>query len=120
MRLYEFILGRLYTTHEVSDFIRSTIVVKKSCPLSTTLFGIYIDELESFLQAHIQLGDGCLLHQVLISILLFASDVVFLSSTLEGLHKQLDALSNFCDLRQLMINFGKTKVMIFNDSKHVL
>jgi hypothetical protein len=31
-------------------------------PLSPTLFGIYIDELESFLHDHIQDGDGCHLH----------------------------------------------------------
>jgi hypothetical protein len=84
MRLYESVLGRLRTTHGISDFIRSTIGVKQGCPLSPTLFGIYIDELESFLHEHIQDGDGCLLHQVLISILLFADDVILLASSPKG------------------------------------
>jgi len=57
-----------------------------------------IDELESFLQEDIQPKDGCILHHVLISILLFADDVVLLASTLEGLQRQLDALASFCDL----------------------
>jgi hypothetical protein len=65
----------------MSDFIKSTIGVKQGCPLSPTLFGIYIDELEAFLHEHIQDSDGCLLHQVLISILLFADDVVLLASS---------------------------------------
>jgi hypothetical protein len=117
MRLYEFVLGRLHTTHGMSDFIRSTIGVKQGFPLSPTLFGIYIDELETFLHEHIQDNDGYILHQVLISILLFADDVVLLSSSPEGLQRQLDALSLFCDLRQLMVNLGKTKVMIFNGLK---
>jgi hypothetical protein len=69
MRLYEAVLGRLRLTHDHSDFIQSTIGVKQGCPLSPTLFGIYIDELASFLHNHIQDGDGCLLHQVLISLL---------------------------------------------------
>jgi hypothetical protein len=51
--LYESILGRLCTAHGLSDFIRSTIGVKQGCPLSPTLFGIYIDELEAFLHEHI-------------------------------------------------------------------
>jgi hypothetical protein len=63
------------------------------------LFGIYIDELEAFLHEHIQEGDRCLLHQVLISILLFADDVVLLASSSAGLQRQLDALALFYDLR---------------------
>jgi len=57
MRLYESILGRLRLAHVLSDFIQSTIEVKHGCPLSPTLFGIYIDELESFLHDHIHDGD---------------------------------------------------------------
>jgi hypothetical protein len=120
MRLYESVLGRLRMAHGLSDFIQSTIGVKQGCPLSPTLFGIYIDELESFLHEHIQEGDGCLLHQVLISLLLFADDLVLLASTPEGLQRQIDALASFCDLRQLMVNLGKTKVLIFNASKSSL
>jgi hypothetical protein len=40
-----------------------------------------------------------------------------LASTLEGLQRQINALASFCDLRQLTINLGKTKVLIFNASK---
>ena len=87
MCLCEFVLGRLLAAHGMSNFIRSTIAVKQGCPLSPTLFGIYIDELEAFLHEHILDTDGCLLHQVLISILLFVDDVVLLSSSLEGLQR---------------------------------
>ena len=85
MRLYEFVWGRLRTVGGLFEFNRNTIGVKQGCPLSPTLFGIYIDELEAFLHEHIQEVDGCLLHHVLISILLFADDVVLLSSSPEGL-----------------------------------
>ena len=85
MRLYESVQGRLRIAQGLSEFIRSTIGVKQGCLLSPTLFGIDIDELEAFLQEHTQEKDGCLLHQVLISILLFTDDIVLLSSSLEGL-----------------------------------
>lgn len=52
-RLYESVLSRLRMVHGMYDFIRSTIGVKQGCPLSPTLFGIYIDELEAFLHEHI-------------------------------------------------------------------
>ena len=93
------------------------IGVKQGCLLSPTLFGIYIDELETFLHEHTQETDGCLLHQVLISILLFVDDIVLLSSSPEGLQRQLDALALFCELRKLTVNLSKTKVMIFNGIK---
>ena len=38
----------------------------------------------------------------------------------EFLPKNLDTLALFCDLRQLTVNLGKSKVMIFNRSKKLL
>jgi hypothetical protein len=46
--------------------------------------------------------------------------VVLLASSLEGLQRQLNALAIFCNLRQLTINLGKTKVMIFNELKKTM
>ena len=40
----------LCVAHGLSPFIMSTIKVKKDHPLSYTLFGIYIDKIESFLR----------------------------------------------------------------------
>ena len=91
--------------------------MKQGFLLSATLFGIYIDELEAFLHEHTQEADGCSLHHVLISIFLFADDIVLLSSSLEGLQRQLDALALFCELQKLTLNLSKTKVMIFNGVK---
>jgi hypothetical protein len=67
-------------------------------PLSLTVFGIYIDELKSFLREHIQDGNACILHHILICLLLFVDDVILLASSPEGLHRQIDAISSFCDL----------------------
>lgn len=89
-------------------------------PLPSTMYGGHIDELESFLHAYIQPRDECLLHQVLITTLLFVNDVILLLSTPEGLQRQLNALTIFCDLHQLTVNLGKTKVGIFNKSKYIL
>eukprot|EP00250_Pteridium_aquilinum_P005233 c15361_g1_i1 orf=69-221(+) len=42
--LYEQVLGRVRCPGGLSDTIASTIGVKQGCPLSPTLFGLYIDE----------------------------------------------------------------------------
>jgi hypothetical protein len=94
--------------------------VKQDCLLSPTLSRIYIDELEAFLHEHIRDNKGCLLHQVLLSILLFVDNMVLLTSSPEGLQRQLDALTFFYDLQQLTVNLGKTKFMIFNGLKKTL
>ena len=81
------------------------------------MFEIYIDELEAFLSDSSFLDDGHHLHQVLISILIFAEDVVLLASSPEGLQRILDRLASFCDMRQLVVNLEKTRVMVFNGLK---
>lgn len=91
--------------------------MKHGFPLLPTLFRIYIDELEVVLSDSLLLGDGCHLHQVLILILLFVDDVVLLASSHEGLQRILDRLASFCDMRQLVMNLEKTRVMVFNGLK---
>jgi hypothetical protein len=68
------------------------------------LFGIYInDELDSFLEEHIQGEDGSLLNHVLVSLLSFINDVTLLASSLEGLQRKINALSNVYDPKQLVV-----------------
>lgn len=93
----------------------STLGVKQGCPLSPTLFGLYIDELESFLQA-----GGCdapRLAGIMAAILLYADDIVLISETAAGLRKQLGILGEFCIAKRLTVNLAKTQVLVFNARK---
>ena len=60
MRLYERVTSRLRTTEGFSIPIQSNIGLKQGYPLSPTLFGLYIDELEDFLVNSSQLGMGAI------------------------------------------------------------
>jgi len=98
----------------MSPEITSTIGVKQGCPLSPTLFGLYIDEISEFVDR--MGGPGAPLAGILIPLLLYADDIVLISDSAEGLQRHLDALQDFCLQRDLTVNLGKTKVMVFNTS----
>ena len=49
----------------------------------------------------------------LVPLLLYADDLILMSTTAAGLQRQLDALSCFCEQRQLTVNPTKTKVVVF-------
>jgi hypothetical protein len=88
------------------------IGVKQGCPLSPLLFGLYLDGLEKHLDA-LDGDSPPQLADIVINLLLYADDLALMSETPQGLQKQIDALSEFCVERQLVINVSKTKVVVF-------
>ena len=93
--LYERVAGRVRIDTSWTTEIRSMIGVKQGCPLSPTLFGLYIDELETTIRT--LGGASSSLAEVVVQILSYADDVVLLSSSATGLQRHLDALQVFCD-----------------------
>ena len=94
----------------------STMGVKQGCPMSPTLFGLCIDQLETHLQHHAQ--DAPELQGQKVSILLYVDDSVLLSRSPAGLQHLLHVLQLFCGDKLLSVNMSKTQVVIFNDFRH--
>jgi hypothetical protein len=88
------------------------IGVKQGCPLSPLLFGLYLDGLEKHLDA-LDGNSPPQLVDIVVKLLLYANDLALMSETPQGLHKQIDVMSEFCVERQLVINVSKTKVVVF-------
>ncbi|XP_078659029.1 uncharacterized protein LOC144904189 [Branchiostoma floridae x Branchiostoma belcheri] len=85
---------------------------RQGCNLSPTLFNLYINDLVKELD-----NSECMppaLHNLYVSCLLYADDVVILSESDKGLQSALNRLSSFCDKWKLRVNLKKTKVVIFN------
>ena len=87
--------------------------VKQGCPLSPTLFGLFVDGLFHYLRTccptdGVLLPDGDHLCQ-----LGYADDFVLLSHTVAGLQHILDAASAWCDMTGMIISYDKSKVMAF-------
>ncbi|MCO5600245.1 hypothetical protein L7F22_054355 [Adiantum nelumboides] len=112
MTLYGSVLGRVRTPEGDSDIIQSTIGVKQGCPLSPTLFGMYIDEVSDYIDRE---GDRVAqLAGTWIPLLLYADDIVLIAESPDGMQRQLDVLQKFAEESGLSVNMGKTKTMVFN------
>ena len=84
--------------------------------LSPALFELYVDGLEKHLleTTDIDAPDLC---GILSPLLLYADDLILMSTSPEGLQRQLDALACFSEQRQLTVSLNKTKVLIFEARK---
>ena len=76
-RLYEEVKVKIRTSDGISESFRSDIGVKQGCPLSPTLFGLYIDKLEEWL--NLEGGDGILMGKYVIRLLLNADDLILIA-----------------------------------------
>lgn len=90
IHLYETVVSKLETNEGWSKDIKWNIRVKKGCPLSPTLFGIYIDKLEQCLEIV-----GCYgpkLAIIIITLILYVDDIILLIISHHDLDKQLKNL----------------------------
>lgn len=102
------------TAEGLSSTFQSTIGVKQGCPLSPLLFGIFLDDFELHLQRTVspalaQLPSLC---GCPVPPLLFADDMLLISTSVAGLNAQLQSLQTYCDAKMLTVNAAKTQVVI--------
>ena len=92
--------------------------VRQGCPLSPSLFNIYINDIEKLLSGvndtPITLDNG-----TNIICLLYADDIVIMSLSEEGLQKCQDELNKFCKEWKLTISMKKTKYITFQKQNKV-
>ena len=102
-------------TEGLTPSFTCSLGVKQGCPLSPTLFGLYVDKLESVLMCNIHKTHAPHLNGTRIPCLLYADDIVLLSRAPIGLQSSLDTLQTFCGSQGLTVNMKKTQVLVFND-----
>jgi hypothetical protein len=89
--------------------------VKQDCPLSPTLFGIYIDKLEDCLEKSRCVGPT--LTDIVINLLLYVDDIILMARNPHDLENHLIILKDFCSNMGMTIYIDKTKVMIIKSNK---
>ena len=89
--------------------------LKQGCPLSPTLFSLYIADWEERVLSAAAAGMPLALPQLAgqpVPPLLYADDMALLATTANGLQQQLRLLEQYCAERGLAVNVVKTKVML--------
>ena len=76
-------------------------------------FSIYVDDLVGILK---QLGIGCHLRNIFLSVLLYADDMALVSPSLRGLQTLLKACEDYCSKWDICLNTKKTKNLAFGSS----
>ena len=91
--------------------------LKQGCPLSPTLFSLYIADWEERVLSAAAAGTPLALPQLAgqpVPPLLYADDMALLATTANGLQQQLRLLEQYCAERGLTVNVVKTKVMLLS------
>ena len=57
-----------------------------------------------------------MIKNISVNSLLYADDIILLSSSDKGLHESLDVVNKFCTDWKLDVNHEKSKVMVFNSN----
>ena len=104
-KLYEKVIIRFSSTNEVE--VLSTLGVIQGCPLSPTLFGLFIDQLHEVLAT--VGGKGAQLGNMSLQLLIFADDVVLVAEDPQALQQHLVALEEFCSFSGMKVNLKKTQ-----------
>ena len=88
--MYTAIYAKVRTNDDTHGEVMSDIGVKQGCPLSPTLFGLYTNELETYLD-EINIDSSCLFN-TMIAILLNVDNFVLLSRSSTCLQRLLNKL----------------------------
>ena len=86
-KIYEEFKVKIRTSDGISESFRSNIGVKKGCPLSPTIFCLYIDKLEEWL--NLEGEDGVLMGEYVIRLLLYVDDLILIAKSALGLQEHL-------------------------------
>ena len=105
---------RIKFKNGLSKSFTSRCGVKQGDVLSPILFNLYINDLVKNLNE--TQTDPVVMGDISINSLLYADDIILLSSTESGLQKSLDELNKFCSSWKLDVNKEKSKVIIFNSN----
>ena len=90
--------------------------VQQGNPLSSTLFNLFVnyifDEIKNASPVSLNNYD-------IFNALVYADDLVLISTSRDDLQRSLDALQNYCEKWKLEINFKKTKALVFSKGTRV-
>ena len=98
---------------EFTEFFDCPSGVKQGAVESPLIFSLYINSIADYIRSKGKHGVQMIPGMIEVFLLLFADDVVLISTTPVGLQNQLDSLQYMSNRLHLKVNTDKTKVMVF-------
>ena len=92
------------TNNKTTNFFNYKKGVQQGNPLSPLLFNLYINDIFEFLKSDSSLTLG---GQKYFNALMYADDMIIMSTTQEGLQKCLNELNEYCEKWKLNVNQKK-------------
>jgi hypothetical protein len=98
------------------DPICASLGVKQGCPLSPTLFGIYIDSLQQHVAQRLPHAGPTMATapHLRVSLLIYADDTAILAESPEELQQLLSCVDDWCTAHGMTISTSKSEVVVFN------
>ena len=110
--IYSTTMNSIIYENTLSPVFPSNVGVKQGDTLSTLLFNIYVNDLPSIFSF---IGNHPItINNSNISCLMYADDLIIMSTSHEALQKCLHNLEDYCDKWKLEVNMKKTKILTFN------
>ena len=103
-------LNHIYNT----EWFTTNTGVKQGDCLSTTLFALYINDLANQIN---NVKKGVKIGSSIVSILLYADDIVLLAENEGDLQQMLEIVENWCKKWRLAVNHDKSKIMHFRNAR---
>ncbi|KAL1447130.1 hypothetical protein WDU94_003603, partial [Cyamophila willieti] len=103
---------RVNDSDEYTQYIQVTQGVMQGDSLSPNLFVLVVADIISFMENKGLTGVS-LSDEDSVLMLLYADDLVILSTEREDLQNKIDALKEYCEQNELQVNTEKTKVVVF-------
>ena len=105
--------------HALSDFFPCSVGVKQGAIESPGIFSLYINAVAEHVHLNGKHGVQLLPCMREVFLLMFADNVVFISTTPRGLQNQIDNLVEVSNKLSLKVNTDKTKIMTFRKGGHL-
>ena len=97
--------------NKLAEAVTPHIGVRQGDNLSPNMFKIFINDLVHVFNRD---DDPVKLHNQYLSCLLYADDLILMSSSMQGLQGCLNKLHKYCSLNGLTVDMQKTRIVIFS------
>lgn len=111
--IYEKTENEVITEEGISYRFATEKGVGQGCPLSPTLFNLFIEDIDNAIARKNE--GGTVIGRTKIFLLKFADDIALVSDDEEGLQSMLGSLEKYVNKNRLIVNTDKTKIMVFGN-----